>query len=77
MPRMKWLIVLALVLILAALGSAGLLMLRHKPGTGQDLDKRMAWALAVRVAVSVAIFLFVLLAYLMGWIQPTGFRAGQ
>jgi len=25
----------------------------------------------------VAIFLFVLLAYLMGWIQPTGLRAGQ
>ena len=76
MPRMKWLIVLALVLILVALGSAGVLMLRHKPGN-TDLDKRMAWALAARVAVSVAIFLIVLLAYLLGWIHPTGLRAGQ
>lgn len=77
MPRMKWLIVLALVLVLAALGSAGVLMLRHKSGANKDLDKRMAWALTARVAVSVAIFLFVLLAYLLGWIHPTGLRAGQ
>lgn len=77
MPRMKWLIVLALVLVVVALGSAGVLMLRHKPGMNNELDKRMAWALAARVAVSVAIFLFVLLAYLLGWIHPTGFRAGQ
>jgi hypothetical protein len=77
MRRMKWLIVLALVLVLATLGSAGVLMLRRKSGTNKDLDKRMAWALTARVAVSVAIFLFVLLAYLLGWIHPTGLRAGQ
>lgn len=73
MPVMKWLIVLALVAVLAALGSAGVMMLRHKPGEGA-LDKRMARALAIRVAVSVGIFLFVLLAYQLGWIQPTGLR---
>jgi hypothetical protein len=77
MRRMKWLIVLALALVLATLGSAGVLMLRRKSGTNKDLDKRMAWALTARVAVSVAIFLFVLLAYLLGWIHPTGLRAGQ
>jgi hypothetical protein len=70
---MKWLIVVALVAVLAALGSAGVMMLRHKPGEGA-LDKRMARALAIRVAVSVGIFLFVLLAYQLGWIQPTGLR---
>lgn len=73
MRAMKWIIVLALVAVLGALGSAGAMMLRHRPGDG-SLDRRMARALAIRVAVSVAIFLFVLLAYLMGWIQPTGLR---
>jgi hypothetical protein len=70
---MKWIIVLALAGVLGALGSAGLMMLRHKPGEG-PLDKRMARALAIRVGLSVAIFLLVLLAYSLGWIQPTGLR---
>jgi hypothetical protein len=32
----------------------------------------MAKALAFRVGFSVLLFLVVLLAYFMGWIQPTG-----
>ncbi|ACB36078.1 conserved hypothetical protein [Leptothrix cholodnii SP-6] len=37
----------------------------------------MARALAVRVGLSVTVFLFVLLSYLMGWIQPTGLPVGR
>ena len=37
----------------------------------------MAWALAVRVGLSVTVFLFVLVSYLMGWIQPTGLPLGH
>jgi predicted small integral membrane protein len=68
---MRTIIVLALVAVLAALGGAGLLMLRRGPAPASNHpDKRMARALALRVALSIAIFLLVLLAWRMGWIQP-------
>ncbi len=69
---MKWIIVVALVGVLGALGSAGFFMLR-KPGPDRTpADKRMARALAVRVGLSIALFLFILLAWQMGWIAPRG-----
>lgn len=75
---MKVLIVLALLAIVVALGSAGLFMLRG--GRANDTagneetgrDKRMARALALRVGISIALFLLILLAYALGWIQPSG-----
>lgn len=67
---MKYLIMIGLVAVLGALASAGFFMLRK--GNTQGRDARMARALAVRVAVSVLLFLLIWLAYLMGWIQPTG-----
>jgi cell division protein FtsW (lipid II flippase) len=71
--RMKTLIVIALVLILCALGGAGVFMLRRSSGNPQaDRQRDMARALALRVGLSVALFLFVLLAWRMGWIQPSG-----
>jgi len=73
---MKVFIVLALVAIIVALASAGLFMLRpRKPAPGDTepgRDKRMARALALRVGLSVALFLLILLAYSLGWIQPSG-----
>jgi hypothetical protein len=75
---MKVFIVLALLAILAALASAGLFMVRRRgPGdsTADDQpgrDKRMAWALALRVGLSIGLFLLILLAYSLGWIQPSG-----
>lgn len=68
---MKIVIVVFLLAVVAALASAGVMMLRKR----RDNDPNgalMARALAVRVGLSVAIFLLVLFAYLMGWIQPTG-----
>ncbi len=58
---MKFIIVIMLLAVLAALGGAGLLMLRK----GRDPSSRnpaMARALAVRVGLSIALFLFILLA---------------
>jgi hypothetical protein len=72
---MKIVIVVFLLCALAALGSAGFFMLRHKDAPGER-DKRMARALAVRVAISVALFLLILFAYWMGWIQPHGIPVG-
>ena len=74
---MKVVIVVFLVLVLGALGSAGFFMLRHKdtdaPG---ERDRRMARALAVRVALSVTLFLLILFAYWMDWIHPHGIPIG-
>ncbi len=72
---MKFIVVSGLVLVVIALASAGVFMLK-RPG-GQPADKgsadgRMAKALAVRVGLSVALFLFVLFAAMMGWIRPGG-----
>lgn len=74
---MKPLIVIALVAVLGALGSAGFFMLRSKHGQGDERGQRMARALAVRIGLSVALFLFILLAWSLGWIKPTGFPAGS
>ncbi len=68
---MKILIVLFLLAVLAALASAGVLMLRRSRADDPK-GQRMARALAVRVGLSVALFLLVLFSYWMGWIQPTG-----
>ncbi|MBL8287340.1 MAG: DUF2909 domain-containing protein [Rubrivivax sp.] len=86
---MKWIIVLALVGIVAALASAGAFMLRHgrarnaepaeagaAPAAPAAPDRQMARALAVRVGISVALFLFVLLSWLMGWVRPSGLPTG-
>jgi len=80
---MKWIIVLALVGIVAALASAGAFMLRHgraredsSEGQPAEPDRQMARALAIRVGISVALFLFVLLSWFMGWVRPTGLPAG-
>ncbi|MDP1901648.1 MAG: twin transmembrane helix small protein [Rubrivivax sp.] len=72
---MKTLIVLMLVAVLGALASAGVFMLR-KGRDGDPRSPRMARALAVRVGLSVALFLFILLAWYMGWMRPTGIPLG-
>lgn len=69
---MKIVIALALVAILAALAGAGLFMLRKRGDAASGPDNRMARALALRVGLSVTLFLLILLAYLLGWIQPSG-----
>jgi hypothetical protein len=72
---MKTFIVLALVAILGALGAAGFFMLRGKAGGSQS--GHMMRALATRVALSIALFLFVIFAFWMGWITPTGIPVGR
>ena len=68
---MKYIVAIAFVGILGALGMAGVFMLRDgrngKPKTGN-----MMRALALRVGLSVLLFVCILLSYWFGWIQPTG-----
>lgn len=68
---MKIVITVVLCLIVASLAGAGLFMLRRSRRE-QGGERHMARALALRVGLSVALFLFILLAWQMGWIHPTG-----
>ena len=69
------LIALAFVVIIGALVSAGVYMLRS--GTDPQRAGNMARALAIRVGVSVLLFVCILVAYKLGWIEPTGIQVGQ
>lgn len=71
---MKILVALAFLAIIASLGSALFFMMR---GGGDDRarGKRMAHALALRVGLSIVLFLCLLLAWKLGYIQPTGLPA--
>jgi hypothetical protein len=68
---MKWLLAMAFAAILLALAAAGRAMLKDGRDGARKTD-RMLHALALRIALSVALFVFILLAYRLGWIQPTG-----
>ena len=72
---MKIVFLLALVAIVAALALAGRALLQDGRD-GQPKSNRMVRALALRVGLSVALFAFILIAYKMGWIQPTGVPLG-
>ena len=52
-------------------------MLRSREDeAGQPRPNRMATALALRVGLSIVLFLCVLLAWKLGYLQPTGIPAG-
>ena len=71
---MKYLVALAFIAILASLGSALFFMMRNGRNDKRKGD-HMAMALAVRVGVSIVLFLCILIAWQMGYIQPTGLPA--
>ncbi|MXN76813.1 twin transmembrane helix small protein [Burkholderia sp. 4701] len=66
------LVAVAFILIIGSLISA-LYYMNRDHGT----TKRMAWALAARVGLSITLFLALLLAYWLGWIEPTGLPVGR
>lgn len=68
---MKAILVILLLAVIGALATAGVMMLR-KPSREDERRSGMAKALAWRVALSIGAFLLVMLAWFMGWIQPTG-----
>ncbi|WP_298928020.1 twin transmembrane helix small protein [uncultured Ramlibacter sp.] len=73
---MKYLVILAFLAILGSLGSA-LYFMMQDGRDGKPKTSNMARALAFRVGFSIVLFLCVLLAWKLGYIQPTGIRAGQ
>ncbi len=73
---MSYLVILAFVAILGSLGAALYFMLRGGD-EGKAPRNNMARALAFRVGFSILLFLCVLLAWKLGYIQPTGLPVGK
>jgi hypothetical protein len=71
---MKILVALAFIAIIASLASALFFMMRSdKEGKGDKARAdNMARALAFRVGFSVLLFVCLLIAWKLGYIQPTG-----
>jgi len=63
----KWIVIIAFVLIIGSLASAMVFLIRDRGRTRNTVR-----ALGFRVGFSVALFVFILFAHWMGWIQSTG-----
>jgi len=68
---MKWVIPIALLMIVASLGSALYFMMKDKGGSS-----RMIHSLMLRISLSIALFLGILIAHYFGYIEATGIRVG-
>lgn len=66
---MKIFVAIAFLLILGSLASALVFLMRDK-----GKSNRTVQSLALRVGLSIALFIFILVAYSLGWIEPTGIR---
>jgi Protein of unknown function (DUF2909) len=66
---MRYVVIIAFVLIIASLTSALVFMMKDR-----GKSDRTVRALALRVGLSISLFAFILIAYKLGWIQPTGIR---
>ena len=73
---MKYLVIQAIQALQGRQGSARYVMMQDGRD-GKPKTSNMARALAFRVGFSIVLFLCVLLAWKLGYIQPTGIRAGQ
>ena len=73
---MEFIVIFAFIAILASLGAAMYFMLKDSQD-GKPKTSRMAQALAFRIGFSVLLFVCILVAWKLGYIQPTGIQVGQ
>ncbi len=66
---MRYVVIFAFVLIIASLASALIFIMKDR-----GKSDRTVTALAFRVGFSITLFLCILLAWHLGWIEPTGIR---
>lgn len=71
------LVILAFIAILGSLGAALYYMMKGGQQQGETRPNHMARALAFRVGFSILLFVCVLIAWKLGYIQPTGIPAGK
>ena len=68
---MKYLVLIAFVAIIGSLGFALVFMMKGSSNE-TSRNKRMATSLAIRVGLSIMLFASILLAWKLGFIEPTG-----
>lgn len=73
---MKYMVIVGFLVIIGALASALVFMMKGQ-ADGKAKNSKMAWALAARVGVSIVLFASILVAWKLGYIQPSGIPAGQ
>ncbi len=73
---MTYLVALAFLAIIGSLGAALFFMMRGG-NAGKAKTGNMARALAFRVGFSILLFVCILIAWKMGYIQPTGIAPGK
>jgi hypothetical protein len=73
---MVYLVIFAFIAIVGSLGAALYFMLQDGRD-GKAKTNHMARALAFRVGFSILLFVCVLIAWKLGYIQPTGIPAGK
>jgi cytochrome b561 len=73
---MSYLIAFAFIAILGSLAFALYFMMKDGTG-GKAKTSHMARALAIRVGLSILLFVCILLAWKLGYIQPTGLPSGR
>jgi branched-subunit amino acid transport protein AzlD len=66
-PNLKWIVVIAFLLIIGSLVSAMFFLIRDR-GRSRNTMR----ALGFRVGFSVLLFLIIVLSHQMGWIKSTG-----
>ena len=76
MEHMTWIVAQGFLAIIGSLGTALFFMMRDGRD-GQAKTSNMVKALAMRVGFSIVLFLCVLLAWKLGYIQPSGIPAGH
>jgi hypothetical protein len=64
---MRTIIIIVMLVILGALGSSLLFLVRDEGKTTRTV-KALTW----RIGLSLALFLFLFLAFALGWIKPHG-----
>ncbi len=73
---MKYLVLVAFLAIIGSLGAALFFMMK-KSSNGKSKGQKMAMALAMRVGISILLFASILVAWKLGYIQPTGIPSGK
>ena len=73
---MKYLVLLAFVAIIGSLGSALFFMIKDGRD-GKAKSSNMAKALTFRIGFSILLFVCILVAWKLGYIQPTGIPLNQ
>ena len=68
---MKWIIPIALLMIVISLGSALYFMMKDRGNSS-----RMVHSLMLRIGLSIILFLGILLAHYFGFIEATGIKVG-